>query len=254
MCVFFSCISDGKGRVEFFKPEEIASEMTKGNPETYNWNSHTSIAHFRGLTPLQEDTWNKWEYNTETKQLRKDTLNTTDDSVKVKKAVRKYLKGKDLGWLRNLYVRNSGYRNSGYRNSGDCNSGNYNSGNYNSGDCNSGNYNSGMFNTTEPKMRLFNQDLDMTISKFYSSFSLPNALKSAHVVFVSTAKMTPKEKKAYPNHKTIGGYLKTLGYKEVWRKFWKETSKANRKKFLTLPNFDKKIFREITGIIVRSEK
>jgi hypothetical protein len=157
MCKFFSCISNGKGKTLFFTPTQIITEMVKGNPNEYNWNSHTSIASFNGIIGVSEDRWNKWEYNIEDKVLRIDNLNVVDDNDKVKKVVDRFLEGKDVLFLQNLYNRNSGYlnsgdqnsgnRNRGYRNSGDLNSGDRNSGNLNSGDRNSGNLNSGYQNS-----------------------------------------------------------------------------------------------------------
>ena len=233
MCTFFSAISDGLGNVRFFTPEDIVGQMAIGNPKSYNWNSHTSIAHFNGLLPKQEDMWNKWEYNVSTKKLRQDSLVAIDDSKKVKRVIVAYLKDKDIGWLQNIYNRNSGDRNSGYYNSG-----------Y---------YKSGWFNTDEPKMRIFNTDLDITVSEFYQKNNLPS-INCNIIKFVTENKMTTTEKKKYPNYKTIGGYLKVLDYKVAWKKFWKETTQESRKLFLNLPNFDAKIFKEITGIAIKEQK
>ena len=60
--------------------------------------------------------------------------------------------------------------------------------------------------------------------------------------------MTDEEKKANPGYETRKGYLKTFTYKEAWANFWRDTDKENKQKFLSLPNFDKNIFKEITGI------
>jgi hypothetical protein len=147
MCNFFSCISDGKGQVLYFTAEEIVTQMAKGNPENYSFNSHSSIADFHNIKGTQEDKWNKWEYDTNKKELKQDTLNTIDDSVAVIKRIEEYLKDKDISFLINLYNRNSGDRNSGDMNSGDRNSGNMNSGNRNSGNRNSGNMNNGYMNS-----------------------------------------------------------------------------------------------------------
>ena len=62
MCKFFSCISNGNGKVLFFKIQEIQKLEREGNKENYNWNSHTSIAHFNGIIGIDEDKWNKWEF------------------------------------------------------------------------------------------------------------------------------------------------------------------------------------------------
>ena len=240
MCTFFSAISNGKGRTEFFKAEDIAKEMAVGNPKHYDWNSHTSIAHFIGLSSTQEDKWNKWEYNTQTKALKKDSLVATNDEVKAKRAIQKYLKEKNITWLENLYNYNSGNYNSG----------NYNSGDSNSGNSNSGDSSSGWFNTIQPMMRLFNKETSMTVTEFYQKCRLPNTSGLQHIVFVPTNKMTKNEKNNNPNHTTIGGYLKVVSYKAMWRKFWEKTTASNRKLFLQLPNFNKKIFKQITGITV----
>jgi hypothetical protein len=143
MCKFFSCISDGKGKTLFFKLTDIVKIMSIGNPEHYDFNSHTSIAHFNGINGVKEDNWNKWEYDVDKDVLEVDTLNTSDDRDKVLRAVKRYFKGKDVGYIKNLQNRNSGDRNSGDGNSGNWNSGNGNSGNWNSGNGNSGNWNSG---------------------------------------------------------------------------------------------------------------
>jgi hypothetical protein len=136
--------SDGKGNVQFFKVEDIAKLMAEGNLKNYNWNSHTSIAHFHGV---DEDKWNKWEYNVSEKVLTANSLVVTDDGEKVKEIVEKYLKGKNLLYLQNLYNGNSGDWNSGNGNSGSGNSGDWNSGSRNSGSRNSGDWNSGSGNS-----------------------------------------------------------------------------------------------------------
>ena len=80
--------------------------------------------------------------------------------------------GRKLKILRELTADEiSSLCNSGDCNSGDCNSGDRNSGNWNSGDCNSGNWNSGnrnsgYCNTTEPTVRLFDHQTDITFSDF----------------------------------------------------------------------------------------
>ena len=146
--------------------------------------------------------------------------------------------------------RNSGNYNSGNYNSGNCNSGNYNSGDRNSGCCNSGNYNSGWFNTDCPKMRIFNKEIDMTVEEFLNS-------KHAFYIelpvnrWINSDDMTDTEKSEVGGWETMGGYLKTLEYKEAWAVYWKEASKEKKQRFLDLPNFDSKLFEEITGIDVK---
>jgi len=275
MCCFMSCNSNGKGKVQFFKVEDIAKIMAKGNPKNYDWNSHTSIAHYNGILGADEDKWNKWEYNPEKKTLTAGTLNTADDGKIVKKKIEQYLKGKNIGYLRNLYNLNSGNRNSdyynsgyynsgyqnsgnynsGYYNSGDRNSGNYNSGNYNSGDYNSGNYNSGNYNSGNNNSGCIVGHF--TTQKLYFLFNKPCTKEEADKVYeielwkyfkltewIGKAKMTQEEKEQHPTYKTTGGYLKTRTYKEAWALIPKEQIEQIKK----LKNYDPKIFEEITGI------
>ena len=65
--------------------------------------------------------------------------------------------------------------------------------------------------------------------------------------------MSEVEKKAYPEHEKIGGFLKKYSYKEAFQKSWKNTSKEDREKILLVPNFDNDIFLEISGIDVVKE-
>ena len=159
---------------------------------------------------------------------------------------------------------NSGNRNSGNRNSGDCNSGNWNSGdcnsgNRNSGDWNSGsfnacNYSTGMFNTKEQPLYLFNKPTDFTWGEFKNIF--PNEY---NLLFYSTFplsewvnenNMSDKEKEENPEYKTTGGYLKKRTYHEAWQIMWGSWTKEQQDSIKKLPNFDKDIFKEITGIEV----
>ena len=150
--------------------------------------------------------------------------------------------------------RNSGDRNSGNRNSGDWNSGNWNSGNWNSGrwnsgDWNSGDWNSGYFNTNEPKARFFNKDSEYTNTEFRNKFGY-TTINLPITRWIDSSEMTDDEKKSVKGWETMGGYLKTLSYKEAWKKGWDEANEEQRAWFKNLPNFDAAIFKEITGIDV----
>ena len=82
MCNFFSCDSDGNGKVIYFGAEARKKILT-GELE-YDPDSHTSIADYHGYKGLKEDTLNKYEYNPLTKEFTIDQLNTQDDSYAVK--------------------------------------------------------------------------------------------------------------------------------------------------------------------------
>ena len=155
---------------------------------------------------------------------------------------------------------NSGKHNSGYYNSGNYNSGHYNSGYYNSGDHNSGHrnsgdynsgyHNSGFFNTNEPNVRMFNKETNLK----RDDISLPNYMYFNLTEWINIDDMTDAEKEEYPFCKTVGGYLKTLDYKEAWQKAWEGASNEEKEATLKLPNFDADLFFEITGIDVKTKK
>lgn len=154
---------------------------------------------------------------------------------------------------------NSGDWNSGYYNSGDCNSGSrnsgdYNSGSYNSGDWNDTNYSNGCFNTLEPKIYMFNKPTDWTYQDWRSSEAryYIDRLKN-NFIWIRQADMTDQEKKVHPEAETTGGYLKSLNKREYNVKQWRLLSQGQKKVIMDLPNFDKEIFKQITGIDVDAD-
>ena len=68
--------------------------------------------------------------------------------------------------------------------------------------------------------------------------------------WISESDMTDEEKKADPQFFVRQGYLKTFEWNEAWANFWKDTDEKNRQRLINLPNFDPKIFKDITGIDV----
>ena len=77
---------------------------------------------------------------------------------------------------------------------------------------------------------------------YYSNFRLTE--------WIPDYNMSDEEKIAHPEYKTTGGYLKRNDFKEVCQKMWNNFDKTERNKIKKLPNFDKDIFKEITGIEV----
>ena len=146
---------------------------------------------------------------------------------------------------------NSGCYNNGKHNSGDCNSGDNNSGDWNTGHWNSGDLNSGIFNTSDQEYTFaFNklvkkQDLSELPNVHFLYFSL--------IEWVPKERMSKKEKKQHPEYVTTGGYIKQYTYKEAFRKSFEAAKKKEDwpeqlKRLKALPNFDAKIFEEISGI------
>ena len=171
---------------------------------------------------------------------------------------------------RNSGNRNSGNRNSGNRNSGDWNSGNRNSGNRNSGDWNSGNRNSGdwnsgdwnkcsfsngCFNTVSPKIYLFNKPSELTYEDWLNSKAryLLNQIPGDVLEYIYLSDMTDEEKAAHPEAETTGGYLKILDNSECAVIWWCGLSDRQKAVITAIPNFDKEIFKQITGIDVDTD-
>lgn len=170
--------------------------------------------------------------------------------------------GKACTGLRNNGNRNSGNRNSGDDNIGNGNSGDWNSGNRNSGDGNSGNFNSGdwnkthfsngCFNTELPKIFLFNKPSDWTYQDWLDSdaFYILMDCPSNILAWVLDDNMTDKEKKEHPEYSVTGGFLKNIEVEGERQEWWDSLTKEKKDSVMSLPNFDKDIFKEITGIDV----
>jgi hypothetical protein len=60
--------------------------------------------------------------------------------------------------------------------------------------------------------------------------------------------MSDKEKEEHPEAKTTGGYVKRLDSSKYATTWWHELPDNEKMTITSLPNFDKKIFKEITGI------
>ncbi len=147
--------------------------------------------------------------------------------------------------------RNSGDQNSGDWNSGDQNSGDWNSGNGNSGDWNSCSYSSGCFNTIEHKMFLFNKLSDWTYHDWIRSDArrVLSRIPHRHLKQVSYDSMSDTEKGANPEVKTTGTFLRMVDNPDV-QNWWRSISDEDKKAILSIPNFNKAIFKEITGVDV----
>ena len=151
--------------------------------------------------------------------------------------------------------RNSGNWNSGNRNSGNCNSGDWNSGNRNSGDWNKCGFSNGCFNTTSPKIYLFNKPSEWTYEDWLNNEAryLLNQIPGDVLGYIWLSDMTDKEKAAHPEAETTGGYLKILDNSECAVIWWRGLSDGQKAIITAIPNFDKAIFKEITGIDVDTD-
>lgn len=152
----------------------------------------------------------------------------------------------------NLSNENYGCGNKGNRNYGDCNSGNDNYGDENTGSGNFGNRNNGCFNYGN-----YN-----TGNQNYGDF---NAGDGSYGFFNTESKCIvymfnrPTELSFFDVRrlkKDIGSVLATIMvYEKTYRQKAWNSLPDSKKEFITgLPNFDPKIFKEITGVDVNYER
>ena len=159
---------------------------------------------------------------------------------------------REIPWAELLEIVNMGKGCTGLCNSGDCNSGNRNSGDCNSGDWNKCSFSNGCFNTTSPKIYLFNKPSEWTYEDWLNSEAryLLNQIPGDVLEYIWLSDMTDEEKAAHPEAETTGGYLKVLDNSECAVIWWRGLSDRQKAIITAIPNFDKAIFKEITGIDV----
>ena len=148
---------------------------------------------------------------------------------------------------------NAGNRNTGNENTGNWNTGNENTGNWNTGDWNSTDFSTGCFNTKEEKIRLFNKRSKWTYRDWRCSLARDLMCDCPHTktVWINEKYMTDSEKEENPTWECTGGYLKIIeATNEDKQKWWDNLDDEDREEVMSLPNFDKDIFKEITGIEV----
>ena len=155
--------------------------------------------------------------------------------------------------------RNSGNRNSGHSNSGHWNSGDWNSGHWNSGHWNSGDWNSGLWNSGDWNSGHFNtiaQENIFVFNKICKKIDWDNIEKPKFIYNIILNEWIPfnymldVEKINNPQSENMGGYLKIYNYKDAWKTSYNNASKEDIELLKLLPNFDKDIFFEITGILI----
>ena len=149
---------------------------------------------------------------------------------------------------------NTGNWNTGNWNTGNKNTGNKNTGNWNTGDWNSTDFSTGCFNTKEEKIRLFNKRSKWTYRDWKCSLARDLMCDCPHTktVWINEKYMTDSEKEENSTWKRTGGYLKTIEVTDEDRQaWWDNLDDEEQEEIKSLPNFDKDIFKKITGIDVR---
>ena len=154
---------------------------------------------------------------------------------------------REIPWAELLEIVNTGKGCTGLCNSGDCNSGNRNS-----GDWNKCSFSNGCFNTTSPKIYLFNKPSEWTYEDWLNSEAryLLNQIPGDVLEYIYLSDMTDEEKADHPEAEITGGYLKKLDNSECAVIWWRGLSDRQKAIIIAIPNFDKAIFKEITGIDV----
>ena len=75
-----------------------------------------------------------------------------------------------------------------------------------------------------------------------------NQIQGDILEWVYLQDMTDEEKAAHPESETIGGYLRKLDNSECFILWWRSLNQIEKNIITAIPNFDKTIFKEITGI------
>ena len=255
---------------------EVGKTYTKGTPKEELECCTDKVFHFcRELFAIEKESDYKLSESRLFEVIAGDFVRDGDKYGTNSLTILREIKGEEKLDLINLGNSNSGYRNLGNGNSGDCNLGNSNSGfrnlgSWNSGDSNlgswnsgfrnsgfrnsgswnSGNGNSGFFNSDEPYVRMFNKMTD----KKEEDIDIPSWCYFNLTEWVSHDTATEEEKQKHKAEiEVCGGFLKPINYKDAWRHAWNRASIEERKKLFDLPNWDNKVFEEITGIDAETE-
>ena len=138
--------------------------------------------------------------------------------------------------------------NTGIFNTGDWNTGDWNTGDRNTGIFNSCNYSTGVFCNKKEKIRIFNIQSEMTMKEFLES-KYYRAIDSAPFKLTEWVYYSENEKDT-EDKKVLGGYLRRYTYKEACANWWENMTGENKKIIMSIPNFDKAVFYDITGIEV----
>ena len=107
----------------------------------------------------------------------------------------------------------------------------------------------GLFNTEEKTVPIFNKDSGLTWEEIiYKDWY--EALRSCSFKLTEWIWYTEEEMEDSPIRQAIQGYLKQYTFEEACLNWWDSLSNEAKELIKTIPNFDKEIFKQITGIEV----
>ena len=210
------------------------------------------------------DCFNYYDFDSENKVAEIKALGAIDDDGNKEKYCTNKIKiVRELSWYEVLDIvntgkdntgkENTGNRNTGNRNTGDWNTGNRNTGDRNTGDWNTVDSSTGCFNTLFDNIKLFNKPSNWTYYNWLSSYAkaVMCDCPCTKTIWIDSDEMIDSEKEENPTWECTGGYLKTITVtnrdKQAW---WDNLDDSDKESVMSLPNFDKDIFKEITGIEV----
>lgn len=103
--------------------------------------------------------------------------------------------------------------------------------------------------------KVFNKPSEWTYQDWLNSEAryLLNQIPGDVLEYIYFSDMTDEEKAAHPEAETTGGYLKILDNSECAVIWWRGLSDRQKAVITAIPNFDKAIFKEITGIDVDAD-
>ena len=195
------------------------------------------------------DCFGYYNFDSENKVAEIEATGAIDDDGNEEKYCTNKIKiVRELSWHEVLDLVNTGKDNTGRDNTGDRNTGDRNTGHWNSAD-----YSTGCFNTETENIRLFNKPSDWTYHDWLNSKAryVMNDCPYTKTIWIDSEEMIDSEKEENPTWECTSGYLKTIYVtnkdKQDW---WDNLDDEEREEVRSLPNFDEKIFKEITGIEV----
>ena len=198
------------------------------------------------------DCFSFYEFNPDNKVAEVEAIGLVE-SDEIKSVTNEIEIIREIPWAEVLTIVNEGKGCTGLCNTGYRNTGNRNTGDRNTGNRNTGNRNTGYFSTITPKIDLFEKPSGLTIEEVRN-------IKGIRVLnwnyennwWIYSHNMTAEEKAAHPEYETLGGYLKSIPFKDACQLMWDRLTTDEKSAVREIPNFDADIFERITGIRVES--
>ena len=101
---------------------------------------------------------------------------------------------------------------------------------------------------------MFNQKSNWTFEQWFDSYAyhVMSNCPYSYSTFIYESDMTEEERANHPEYKTTGGYIKTITVNdEDKQRWWDALNAEDKKAVMDLPNFDRDIFKDCTGIMVK---